>query len=106
MAANHEELEERVAYLERELERKGVIIDHLQAQSNRHLGDINRHLSQQDASMQTMAQQIKAGFEEVAKQIAGLNKRHDFTDGQFAEVRADIEVLSNKVADIVKREGN
>lgn len=98
MAANPEDLEERVAFLERESERKGVIIDHLQAQSNKQLAAIN-------ATMQAMAQQMKVGFENVAKDIAGLDKRHDHADSQFAEIRADIEVLSNKVADIVKREG-
>lgn len=98
MSTTLEQLEERVAYLERELKRAHVLSDHQEAQTDRQLATISRQISE-------LVQQMKAGFDEVAKNFAGVNKRLDWQDGQFADLRADMTDLSNRVAGIVQREG-
>ena len=55
-----------------------------------------------------LSQLLKAGLENVEKQsveqFAGMDKRLDWQDGQFAELRASLADLSNRVAGIVSRE--
>jgi chromosome segregation ATPase len=119
MATTLEQLAQKVAFLERELKRHGVLIDHQQAETDTRLADIQQHLDQQDIAQRegnqqivtlaeqmtvlvqqvgTLAQEMKAGFE-------GMAKRLDWQDGQFAELRADMTDLSNRVAGLVQREG-
>jgi len=112
MATTLEQLAARVAYLEREMKRHGVLLDHQQAETDTRLADIQQHLDQQDAAQQAgnqqiaaLAEQVSGLVQEVKDGFAGMGKRLDWQDGQFADIRADVADLSNRVAGLVQREG-
>lgn len=112
MATTLEQLAQRVAYLERELKRHGVLLDHQQAETDTRLADIQQHLSQQDVTQRegnqqvaALAQQVKTGFDGMSNHFAGVDKRLDWQDGQFADVNANITEVRNTVAGLVQREG-
>ncbi len=114
MAATVEQLEERVAFLERELRRTIVIIDHLEARTDTRLARIDQHLEQQDAAQHEASQQVKIGFESVDKRFEqqaatqhafalGVNQRFEHVYGALADINANTVEIRNILADIVKR---
>ncbi len=115
MAATNEQLEARVAYLERELRRTTVIIDHLEARTDTRLVGIDQHLASQDTTqqewaehvtqqseqqavtMQTLAQQVKVGFEST-------DKRFEHVYGQLADINANTVEIRNILASLVEKQ--
>lgn len=73
MSATVEQLEARVAFLERELRRTTVIIDHLEARTDTRLAEINQHLDTQDVTYHNFAQSVDKRFEHVYGQLADIN---------------------------------
>ena len=117
METSLEQLAQRVGYLERELKRHGVLLDHQQADTDTHLADIQQHLDQQDITQQelnlhmvttsqqlgeltkqvsTLAQTVQVGFESV-------NQRFEHVYGELADTKANIVEVRNIVADLVQR---
>ncbi|MGH2478091.1 MAG: hypothetical protein ACRDHW_00330 [Ktedonobacteraceae bacterium] len=112
MATTLEQLAQRVAYLERELKRHGVLLDHQQAETDTRLADIQQHLNQQDVTQQAgnqqiaaLAQQVSGLAQDVKDGFTGMGKRLDWQDGQIADLNANITEVRNTVADLVQREG-
>ncbi|MGH2480870.1 MAG: hypothetical protein ACRDHW_14550 [Ktedonobacteraceae bacterium] len=111
MAATNEQLEARVAFLERELRRAIVIIDNLEARTDTRLAGIDQHLHLQDATQQEVVQQVVGVSEQVsafAVQVkAGFestDKRFEHVYGALADVNANTVEIRNILATLVEQQ--
>jgi len=121
MATNHEQLEARVAFLEREQRRTSVVIDSLEARTDKRIKELDQHLDKQDANLQEFTEQVDAKFEAInakfeivdAKVDAvdakvdrldkSVNERFDYVYGQLADLQSNSADIRNVLATIVEK---
>ncbi len=126
MSATFEQLEQRVAYLERELRRTTAIIDQLDARTDIRLAAIDQHLASQDTTQQEFAVQVNQRFEkqdavqqEFAEQVnqrfeqqaatqhafaLGVNQRFEHVYGALADINANTVEMRNILASLVEKQ--
>ena len=122
MATNPEQLEARVAFLEREMRRTNAVIDDLEMRTDKHLSTIDKHLDAQDANLHEFAEEtnkrfeaIDARFEAVDKRFEAIDKRFDRLEqsvdkrfdhvyGQLADLTANTVEIRNILAALVEKQ--
>src|SRR5438552_3180891 len=90
MATNHEQLEARVAFLEREQRRTSVVIDSLEARNDKRIKELDQHLDKHDANLHEFTEQVDAKFE-------AINAKFEAVDSKIEAVDAKVEIVDAKV---------
>lgn len=84
-----EQLEARVAFLERELRRTVVIIDNIEMRTDTRLKAVSDHLDKQDIDMQKLSASVDQRFEHVY--------------GELADIKSNTTEIRNILATLVER---
>lgn len=100
MSADFKKLEERVAFLEREVRRTSALIDFVEARADKSLVGMNQHLDTQDTQLQEFIQETRAQFEtleqavqETRQAVQGANTRLDSLEQLVQETRTRLAGL-------------
>lgn len=114
MSTPFEQLEARVAFLERELRRTVVIIDNIEMRTDTRLKTVNEHLDKQDTEQQKFSASVDQRFEHVygdladikseqQKFSANVDQRFEHVYGELSDIKSDTVEIRNILATLVER---
>jgi chromosome segregation ATPase len=93
MSADFKKLEERVAFLEREVRRTSALIDFVEARADKSLVGMNQHLDTQDTQLQEFIQETRAQFETLERAVQETKTQLDSLEQSGQEMKARLDNL-------------
>ncbi|HZO74966.1 MAG TPA: hypothetical protein VFB60_22355 [Ktedonobacteraceae bacterium] len=100
MSTPFEQLEARVAFLERELRRTVVIIDNIEMRTDTRLKAISEHLDKQDIDQQKFSASVDDRFKQLS---ASVDQRFEHVYGELADIKSDTVEIRNILATLVEK---
>jgi structural maintenance of chromosome 3 (chondroitin sulfate proteoglycan 6) len=105
MSADFKKLEERVAFLEREVRRTSALIDFVEARADKSLVGMNQHLDTQDTQLQEFIQETRARFETLEQAVQETKTRLDSLEQSGQEMKARLDNLETSIQEANARLG-